>query len=164
MRATAPWSNNCAVVAVTNKPFNIVYLVHVSLNCFSLFENIPAPISVWAEFMSLTVEQKMCCACIVIIPAGRWFLVSTVARPEHVTTARERGRARETAGRPGYLHPRRQSSADETPVTFRAASREKVPCFRRGCLHVTWRHDGGQNTVESAWTHPKPTQEDLDAV
>lgn len=59
MRATAPWSNNCAVVAVTNKPFNIVYLVHVSLNCFSLFENIPAPISVWAEFMSLMVEQEI---------------------------------------------------------------------------------------------------------
>lgn len=85
-------------------------------------------------------------------------LVSTVARAEHVTTA-QRERYRST-GQPPSPH----SSADETPVTFRAASREKAPCSRRGCLHLTARRNGGQNTVKSAGTHPKPSQEDLDAV
>jgi len=56
--------------------------------------------------------------------------------------------------------------ADETPVTFRAASRETSPCRcpRCRCLHLAARRNGGENTVKSAGTHTKPPEEDMDAV
>jgi len=57
------------------------------------------------------------------------------------------------------------TSADETPVTFRAASGEKAPCPRRGRLHLgTRRNDGQHDAGETVGAHPEPPEEDLDAV
>lgn len=83
--------------------------------------------------------------------------------PHHVTAA-HRARHRQTDRPTGLsVHPAARRT-DETPVTFRAASREKIPCSRRGCLHLTARRNGGQNTTETAGTHPESPEEDLDAV